>query len=77
MRWNCVFRLNSDVPLRPGERVFQFCAVLALREGDRRCLKVIQRRFSGRWPAWCARGGGDQEEGFEQQDSECLKQRWA
>jgi len=47
MSWSCVLWQKIDVPLRPGERLFQLCALLGLREGDRRCLKGIHRQLLG------------------------------
>ena len=48
VKWNCVFRLTSSVPLRPGDRSFQFYVVLGSREDCRRSLEVLHRRFSRR-----------------------------
>lgn len=48
VKWNCVFRLRQEEPIKPGDYSFQVYVVIGTREDCRRTLAALTQEFADR-----------------------------
>jgi len=48
VKWNCVFRVHQNVPIKPGDYSYQLYVVIGTREDCRRTLAALSQEFASR-----------------------------